>query len=254
MGTNNVSFTPSEIERFNLIKQENVFIFPTRDESGCIALAKYLCRDSVAKYPEILNPYNGEYYIEKADSKVVELLNNFIDSIGGSLINVFDDANDPSIEALNKTRELLIYICDLNSSQMEIFINAYNNYIELDLIRKFVQKDISFYISNVVYLALKQDNINLMDYIDINNSHPYVVSAVYNAIQRGIFDSLSDLNFGDSRTRNILLLASYASDLGYGFVYDKQHKTFVAIPVDELDDDTDINLSININKEKISIE
>ena len=137
---------------------------------------------------------------------------------------------------------------------MIVFIKAYNDGIDLSMIRQFVRKDISFYISNVVYLALKQNNINLMDYIDIDKCHPYVVSAVYNAIQRGIFDPLKDLDFGDSRTINILLLASYAADLGYGFVYDRNHKTFVAIPVDELNDDTDIKLSININKEKMIIE
>ena len=254
MATNNASFTPSEIERFNLLKQEYVFLFPELDEAGCIAIAKYLCRDCVDKYPEILNPYSGEYYIEKADSGVVELLNNFIDSIGGNPITIFGDPDDPSNEAMNKTKNLIIYLTSLNRSQMEVFIKAYNDGIELSTIHKFIRRDISFYISNVVYLALKQDNINLMDYIDINKSHPYVVSAVYNAVKRGIFDSLPDLDFGDSRTKNILLLASYAADLGYGFVYDRERKTFVAIPVDELDDDTDIKLSININKEKMIIE
>jgi hypothetical protein len=137
---------------------------------------------------------------------------------------------------------------------MEVFIKAYNDGIDLNMIRTFVRRDISFYISNVVYLALKQDNINLMDYVDIDKCHPYVLPGVYNAVQRGIFDSLKDLDFGDSRTSNILLLASYAADLGYGFVYDRERKTFVAIPVDELNDDTDITLSININKEKMIIE
>jgi len=255
---NNVTFTPEEAKRFELLKQEHVFLFPELDELGCVSLAKYLCRDCVNKINSPLNPMNKEThagYIENADPRTVDLINKFMDSSAdGNLMNLFGDPDDNSEEVKEDTEDLVIYLCGLNPSQMEVFIKAYNDGIDLNTIRQFVRKDISFYISNVVYLALKQNNINLMDYIDIDKCHPYVVSAVYNAIQRGIFDSLKDLDFGDSRTINILLLASYAADLGYGFVYDRNHKTFVAIPVDELNDDTDIKLSININKEKMIIE
>lgn len=260
MATNNnsVKFTPEEAKRFELLKQEHVFIFPELDEFGCVALAKYLCRDCVNKINSPLNPMNKEThagYIENADPRTVDLINKFMDSSAdGNLMNLFGDPNDNSKEVKADTEDLVIYLCSLNPSQMEVFIKAYNDGIDLNMIRTFVRRDISFYISNVVYLALKQDNINLMDYVDIDKCHPYVLPGIYNAVQRGIFDSLSDLDFGDSRTSNILLLASYAADLGYGFVYDRERKTFVAIPVDELDDDTDIKLSISINKEKMIIE